>query len=78
MSLDTCPHCQKTIDTDFNAEHIIEGCRDSIKTEFIYPPIPDRRFDWQAHRQDYYEGDLIGHGPTEEQAIQDLLALEEC
>ncbi len=43
-----------------------------IKVEFIYPPIPDRSFDYQATFSDYDEGDLIGHGPTEQAAIDDL------
>ncbi len=48
-----------------------------IKTAFIYPPIPDRRFDWQATRGDPDEGSLVGWGRTEQEAIADLLMLEE-
>lgn len=48
-----------------------------IVVDFIYPPIPDRRFDWQA----VWDGDepndngqmLHGHGPTPLDAIVDLL-----
>lgn len=48
-----------------------------IITTFIYPPIPIRQFDWQAH----FDGDepnddgwmLAGNGATEEAAIEDLL-----
>lgn len=43
-----------------------------IQVEFIYPPIPDRRFDYQATFEDYDAGDPIGHGPTEQAAIDDL------
>lgn len=43
-----------------------------ITVEFIYPPIPDRRFDYQATFDGYDEGDPIGHGPTEQSAIDDL------
>jgi hypothetical protein len=47
-----------------------------IKTEFVYPPIPDRRFDWQAIDDRHYSGDPrdpIGQGETEQAAIDDLL-----
>ena len=45
---------------------------DKIITSFDYPPIPDRRFDWSAIRESYDEGDLIGYGKTEQEAIDDL------
>ncbi len=44
-----------------------------ITVEFIYPPIPDRGFDYQATFDGYEPGDPIGHGPTEQAAIDDLL-----
>lgn len=48
-----------------------------IITAFMYPPIPVRSFDWQAH----FDGDepnddgqmKCGHGATEAEAIADLL-----
>lgn len=50
-----------------------------IITENIYPPIPIRDFDWQAH----FDGDepndngqmLSGFGATEQEAIEQLIAL---
>lgn len=46
----------------------------SIRTEYVHPPIPDRRCDWQAVDDRTYEGgDLIGWGETEQQAIADLV-----
>lgn len=50
-----------------------------IRTEFIYPPIPIRKFDWSATDDDTYdEGQPIGYGETEREAIADLLTnLEE-
>jgi len=45
----------------------------TIFTEFIYPPIPLRQFDWRATLFDYSPGDPIGHGATESEAIADLL-----
>lgn len=46
----------------------------NISTEYIYPPIPDRRWDWSAVDDDTYEGGApIGYGPTEEAAIADLM-----
>lgn len=47
-----------------------------IITEFIYPPIPVRRYDWSAVRDGYDEGDPIGYGETEQAAINELLELE--
>lgn len=48
-----------------------------IITRFVCPPIPVRNCDWQATRDSYEAGDPIGHGPTEQAAIEDLLAWEE-
>jgi hypothetical protein len=44
-----------------------------IICDHIYPPIPDRRFDWQAATDNYEEGHPVGHGPTKEAAIKDLM-----
>ena len=52
-----------------------------IKTSFDYPPIPNRNFDWSAWDEDTYDGAedshpsarVIGRGPTESAAINDLL-----
>jgi len=46
-----------------------------IITEFIYPPIPIRDYDWSAITNDYDEGDPIGYGRTEQEAIEDLKTL---
>ena len=48
-----------------------------IITTHVYPPIPIRQFDWQAH----YDGDepdddghmKVGNGATEAEAIDDLV-----
>ena len=50
-----------------------------IRTEFVYPPIPLRQFDWSAVDDDTYDGDgcPIGRGATEAEAISDLLAQSE-
>ena len=48
-----------------------------IITSFDYPPIPVRCCDWSALRDGYDEGDPIGHGRTEKDAIADLRAQEE-
>lgn len=47
-----------------------------IITNYDYPPIPNRNYDWSATRDNYDEGDLIGHGKTEQMAIDDLLLQE--
>lgn len=44
-----------------------------ITTTYVYPPIPDRRWDWSAVDDNTYEpGGYIGQGPTEAAAIADL------
>ena len=45
-----------------------------IITEFVYPPIPLRDFDWSAVTDNYEPGCPIGYGRTEEAAIADLMA----
>ena len=48
-----------------------------IKTTYWPPPIPFRQFDWYAYRDG--EEDLGyhgGYGRTEQEAIDDLLAIE--
>jgi hypothetical protein len=49
-----------------------------IITEYTYPPIPLRQFDWEACRDYWDEGDPIGYGATEAEAIADLKAIEDC
>lgn len=44
-----------------------------IITKQINPPIPSNRFDWFAVREDDDEGDYIGYGKTEQEAINDLI-----
>jgi len=49
-----------------------------IRTDFVYPPIPVRDMDWQAVRDDDEPNDdgymrHVGHGRTEQAAIDDLL-----
>ena len=51
-----------------------------IRTSFVYPPIPDRRWDWSAVDDETYDGSdesrgrarVIGYGRTEAEAIADL------
>jgi len=49
--------------------------RIDVETTYVYPPIPDRRFDWQAVLKDHDPESHapVGHGATEEEAILDLL-----
>ena len=44
-----------------------------IITEYVYPPIPIRDFDWSAVTDSYEPGDAHGTGRTEQAAIADLL-----
>jgi hypothetical protein len=48
-----------------------------IITSFEYPPIPIRSFDWCAYRDGEEESGRYGWGKTEQEAVQDLLALED-
>ena len=63
------------------ALHQINGIK--IRTSFNYPPIPVRSFDWSAVDDNTYDCDCdqegffsispVGHGATEQDAIDDLL-----
>lgn len=48
-----------------------------IITSFIFPPIPDRSFDWIAYRDGDEEFGKKGFGDTEREAIENLLLEEE-
>lgn len=48
-----------------------------IITSYECPPIPTRDYDWSAAREDWDEGDCIGYGRTEQDAIDDLIEQEE-
>jgi len=43
-----------------------------VNTEFVNPPIYSRDFDWSATGDGYDEGDPVGWGRTEEEAIAAL------
>jgi hypothetical protein len=45
-----------------------------VNTEFVNPPIYSRDFDWSATHESYDDGDPMGWGRTEEEAISDLEA----
>ena len=49
---------------------------EEILTSFDCPPIPIRDYDWSAIRENYDEGDLIGYGKTEQEAINNLIEQE--
>lgn len=48
-----------------------------IFTDYVYPPIPIRDFDWAATDINYDGADdsncPVGRGPTEQAAITDLI-----
>ena len=57
------------------------GMRDSaegnrIRTSFVNPPIPIRHFDWVAWIDGDEETGLAGNGKTEQEAINELIALQ--
>lgn len=43
-----------------------------ILTNNVFPPIPDRSFDWAAVYENYEPGDAVGTGKTEQEAIDNL------
>ena len=47
-----------------------------IITRHECPPIPIRSLDWVAYREDYDDWYPVGQGPTEEEAINNLLDIE--
>lgn len=47
-----------------------------IVTTYVNPPVPFRNFDWSAVFEGYEPGDSIGHGHTEQEAIDWLIAEE--
>lgn len=50
----------------------------NIKTNYDFPPIPIRNFDWSAWNDDTYDEDsIIGHGKTELDAINNLIEMIE-
>jgi hypothetical protein len=49
---------------------------ENIITNHEHPPIPIREYDWSAIREGYDQGNLIGTGKTEQDAIDDLLRQE--
>lgn len=50
--------------------HNIDGYK--VDTTYVHPPIPVRKFDWQATFEDYEPGCPMGSGHTEQEAIDDL------
>ena len=79
----TCDRCGEVAELHERGRDLLcdECCkvRDGgpILTTFVYPPIPLRTFDWQAVRDGYEPGALIGWGKTEAEAVADLLQQEE-
>jgi hypothetical protein len=49
-----------------------------IITSFDYPPIPYRGADWSAVTDNYEPGHPMGHGATEQAAIDHLLQQLDC
>lgn len=47
--------------------------RTAIVTRHWAKPMPDRRFDWVAFLEGQEERGEYGHGPTEAEAISDLV-----
>lgn len=54
-------------------ECYVNGLRVKIRTSNDQPPITDRHYDWSAVTDDYEPGQPIGHGPVEQEAIEDLI-----
>ena len=61
---------------DFAKEQLKNYRMGNIVTMLEKPPIPDRKHDWYATRENWDEGDPIGYGSTEQEAIDNLIELE--
>ena len=52
--------------------------RSKIITSHIFPPIPDRQFDWCAyHENDVEVPWLYGWGATKQEALRDLVRVKD-
>ena len=56
----------------FSLADAFDEVEHAILTNFVNPPIPVRNFDWQATQDGYDEGDPVGYGSTESEAVADL------
>lgn len=77
MSIMRCSKHDVQFDSDFH--ELCPRCANTeIKTTFVYPPIPLRQYDWEAHFDDDEPNDngrmKVGFGRTETEAINDLIA----
>ncbi len=81
MSIRYCGACDDAFDSDHHDhETVCKRCLAGISTQYVYPPIPIRDFDWVA-TFDHYDGapdsgwrsKLSGHGKTEDEAIINLI-----
>jgi hypothetical protein len=59
-------------DPDPRTASVVAGMK--IVTNFVYPPIPERSMDWEAHLDGYEPGEPVGHGATEADAVAELFA----
>lgn len=50
---------------------------ENIVTDFVYPPIPSRNFDWVAYIDGQEEEGFYGYGETEREAVNELLEMLE-
>lgn len=48
-----------------------------VVTQYICPPIPDRRWDWCAYRKGEEESGNYGWGRTAQEAVEELEAMYE-
>lgn len=58
-------------------QHVVVGTgkeRDAVKivTSYLATPNAVRNLDWMAYAENWRVGDPIGHGATEQEAIDDL------
>jgi hypothetical protein len=77
MDIGACPECEGKGCAQLHREAAEKAAGGRIVTDFWAKPIPPRNFDWCAYR-DNDEPDDDGHmmqgfGPTEQDAIDDLI-----
>lgn len=72
MSIRYCGACDDAFDSDHHDhETVCKRCLAGISTQYVYPPIPIRDFDWVATSA--WRSKLTGHGKTEDEAIINLI-----
>jgi hypothetical protein len=64
---------KRVMEVEAREQAASDALKARVRTEHVFPPIPDRSHDWRATFDDYEPGDPMGYGPTESAAINNLI-----